>query len=105
VTNAAKQSCRPPKGGRSETLATCRLRSQLPSVVKATICSKPALSPGVDLQAGVGLVGSALGGGPALSRTFHAALEASIATHFPGNHAINCMCHSTENLYRWGGYL
>lgn len=33
------------------------------------------------------------------------ALEASIAKHFPGNHAINCMCHSTENLYRWVGYL
>lgn len=55
----------------------------------------------VDCQAGVGLVGSALGGGPALSRTFHAALEGSVAEHFPGNHAINCMCHSTENLYRW----
>ena len=51
-------------------------------------------------QAGVGLVGSALGGGPALSRTFHRALEGSVARHFPGNHAINCMCHSTENLYR-----
>jgi len=57
----------------------------------------------VDCQAGVGLVGSALGGGPALSRTFHAALESSIAEHFPHNHAINCMCHSTENLYRMAG--
>jgi hypothetical protein len=52
-------------------------------------------------QAGVGLVGSALGGGPLLSSRFHAALEASIQKHFPANHAINCMCHSTENLYRW----
>ncbi len=54
----------------------------------------------VDWQAGVGLVGSALGGGPYLSRVFHSALEDSIATHFSNNHAINCMCHSTENLYR-----
>ncbi len=56
----------------------------------------------VDCQAGVGLVGSALGGGPALSRQFQGALEDSIAQHFDGNHAINCMCHSTENLYRCG---
>jgi raffinose synthase len=54
----------------------------------------------VDCQAGVGLVGSALGGGPAAAREFQAALEESIATHFPGNHAINCMCHSSENFYR-----
>lgn len=36
-----------------------------------------------------------------ISRRMHAALESSIAAHFPGNHAINCMCHSTENLYRF----
>jgi raffinose synthase len=54
----------------------------------------------VDCQAGVGLVGSALGGGPSASREFQAALEDSIARHFPGNHAINCMCHSSENFYR-----
>ena len=54
----------------------------------------------VDCQAGVGLVGSALGGGAALSRRFHAALEKSVLHHFADNHCINCMCHSTENLYR-----
>lgn len=54
----------------------------------------------VDCQAGVGLVGSVLGGGPAAARDFQAALENSIARHFPGNHAINCMCHSSENFYR-----
>ncbi|GAX76619.1 hypothetical protein CEUSTIGMA_g4065.t1 [Chlamydomonas eustigma] len=62
----------------------------------------------VDCQAGVGLVGSALGGGAALSHRggaalshrFHQALEASVLKHFPDNHCINCMCHSTENLYR-----
>ncbi|KAI3433391.1 hypothetical protein D9Q98_003207 [Chlorella vulgaris] len=55
----------------------------------------------VDCQAGVGLVGSALGGGPAAALKAHSALEDSIATHFKDNHAINCMCHSTENIYRW----
>ncbi len=54
----------------------------------------------VDCQAGVGLIGSKRGGGPTLARDFHDALEASIRTHFPGNHAINCMAHSTENIYR-----
>ena len=55
----------------------------------------------VDCQAGVGLVGSALGGGPSLAAQYHSALETSVAQHFPGNHCINCMCHSTENFYRW----
>lgn len=49
----------------------------------------------------MGLIGSAMGGGAALSATYQAALEGSVARHFRGNHAINCMCHSTENLYRW----
>ncbi len=54
----------------------------------------------VDCQAGVGLIGSKRGGGPVVARNFHTALEESIRTHFPGNHAINCMAHSTENIYR-----
>ena len=54
----------------------------------------------VDCQAGVGLIGSKRGGGPIIARSFHDALEDSIRTHFPGNHAINCMAHSTENIYR-----
>ena len=54
----------------------------------------------VDCQAGIGLAGSALGGGPAMGKQYHAALEDSVEHHFPGNHCINCMCHSTENLYR-----
>ena len=56
----------------------------------------------VDCQAGVGMMGSRCGGGPLLAASFHAALEDSIASHFPGNHCINCMAHSTENIYRWG---
>lgn len=54
----------------------------------------------VDCQAGVGLIGSALGGGPALAQQYHLALEQSIKKHFPNNDCINCMCHSTENFYR-----
>lgn len=42
-----------------------------------------------------------MGGGPAAALKAHSALEDSIATHFKDNHAINCMCHSTENIYRW----
>eukprot|EP00210_Caulerpa_lentillifera_P006619 g6324.t1 len=54
----------------------------------------------VDAQAGAGLIGTVLGGGAALAFKWHMALENSVEKHFPGNHVINCMCHSTENLYR-----
>ena len=54
----------------------------------------------MDCQAGVGMMGSTCGGGPRVAADFHNALEESIATHFPGNHCINCMAHSTENIYR-----
>lgn len=55
----------------------------------------------VDCQAGVGVIGSSLGGGGAIALKYHTALEDSIRDNFPGNHCINCMCHSTENLYRY----
>lgn len=54
----------------------------------------------VDCQAGVGLIGSELGGGPSLAAKYQAALESSATEYFSDNHVINCMCHSTENLYR-----
>ncbi|GAB4818384.1 hypothetical protein N2152v2_005430 [Parachlorella kessleri] len=54
----------------------------------------------VDVQSQIGLVGSALQGGPLLSGAYHRSLERSVAQHFPGNHCINCMCHCTEDLYR-----
>ena len=57
------------------------------------------LVPQVDCQAGVGLVPGP-GGGPVSAFRCHEALEASVAKHFPGNHLINCMGHSTENFYR-----
>ena len=55
----------------------------------------------VDVQGTIGLAGSAANGGPALAAAYHASLEASVARHFPGNHLINCMCHSTEDLYNF----
>lgn len=55
----------------------------------------------VDCQAGVGVIGSSLGGGGAIALQYHTALEDSIRNNFLGNHCINCMCHSTENLYRY----
>lgn len=55
----------------------------------------------VDVQGTIGLAGSADGGGAALAAAYHKSLEASVKTHFPGNHLINCMCHSTEDCYNW----
>jgi raffinose synthase len=56
----------------------------------------------VDVQGTVGLAGSApgAGGGPALAATYHRSLEASIAEHFPGNAAINCMASLHSPLAR-----
>lgn len=28
-------------------------------------------------------------------------MEASVGHHFSGNRCVNCMCHSTENLYQY----
>ena len=28
-------------------------------------------------------------------------MEESVAEHFEGNRCVNCMCHSTENLYSY----
>ena len=57
----------------------------------------------VDGQAVVGGLGGGVGGGPALARRLHEALEASAATHFPTNGLINCMCHSSENILNFSG--
>ncbi len=54
----------------------------------------------MDCQSTLDMIGSTLGGGSAYSAKFHAVLEDSIKQHFPGNALINCMCHSTNNLYR-----
>jgi raffinose synthase len=58
----------------------------------------------VDVQSGVSSAGDGVGGGPHISKLYMKAMEASVSKRFPsGNGAvncINCMCHSTENLYR-----
>lgn len=52
----------------------------------------------MDVQNQLELVGSAVGqqGGQVLAEAWHAALEDSVAAHFPGNALINCMCHNTS---------
>ena len=75
------------------------------SVLVSALCTSIVAEAGVagvkvDVQASVGLMGSNCGGGPDLTYKYHTSLEDSIQKHFPGNHCINCMCHSTENLYR-----
>jgi raffinose synthase len=59
----------------------------------------------VDVQSGVSSAGDGVGGGPHISKLYMKAMEASVSKRFPsGNGAvncINCMCHSTENLYRY----
>ena len=75
----------------------------------------------VDVQSGVPALGGGVGGGPHLARLYTKAMEASVAEHFgtardvgvggdvgsgddersDALHCINCMCHSTENLYQY----
>ena len=59
----------------------------------------------VDVQSGVSAAGGGVGGGPELARLYTEAMEASVSKHFPAENGaancINCMCHSTENLYRY----
>ncbi len=52
----------------------------------------------VDTQQVLEQVGSGAGepGAPAIAAAFHDALEDSVESRFPGNHMINCMCHSSE---------
>jgi raffinose synthase len=59
----------------------------------------------VDVQSGVSAVGGGVGGGPHIARLYTDAMEQSVSEHFPAENGatncINCMCHSTENLYRY----
>ena len=56
----------------------------------------------VDVQAAVGCIGGGGGGGGvALVRRYTRAMEASVQQKFAANDCINCMCHSTENLYSY----
>eukprot|EP00898_Chlorokybus_atmophyticus_P002977 jgi/Chlat1/3680/Chrsp24S00277 len=55
----------------------------------------------VDVQAGVGPMGSGYGGGPSLVKTYTKELESSVKKHFPEGSVMGCMCHSTENLLHY----
>jgi raffinose synthase len=59
----------------------------------------------VDVQSGVSALGAGVGGGPHLAKIYVNAMENSVAQNFRGENGavncINCMCHSTENLYRY----
>jgi len=58
----------------------------------------------VDVQSGVSSAGDGVGGGPHISKLYMKAMEASVAKRFRSDNGavncINCMCHSTENVYR-----
>lgn len=59
----------------------------------------------VDVQSGVSAVGEGVESGPELARIYTEGMEASVSEKFTsdtgGVNCINCMCHSTENLYRY----
>jgi raffinose synthase len=56
----------------------------------------------VDAQALIGTLGAGWGGGSELARAMHGALNESVERHFPDGSVINCMCHSTDNIYHFG---
>lgn len=53
----------------------------------------------VDVQNIIETLGAGHGGRVSLTRSYHQALEASIARNFPDNGCIACMCHNTDGLY------
>ena len=53
----------------------------------------------IDAQSGMGTFGEGMGGGPSMVRRQVHAMEASVSSHFEGNRCINCMAHSSENLF------
>lgn len=60
----------------------------------------------VDVQSGVSSLGGGSGGGARIAQLYTAALEESVRERFSSSPdgapaCINCMCHSTENLYRY----
>jgi raffinose synthase len=60
----------------------------------------------VDVQSGVTAAGSGVGGGSHIARLYTQAMEESVSKNFASKengavNTINCMCHSTENLYRY----
>jgi Raffinose synthase or seed imbibition protein Sip1 len=59
----------------------------------------------VDVQSGVSAAGSGVQGNTQIAKVYTQAMEESVSSRFPGEggavEVINCMCHSTENLYRY----
>mmetsp|Transcript_10037 Transcript_10037/g.17789 ORF Transcript_10037/g.17789 Transcript_10037/m.17789 type:complete len:1055 (-) Transcript_10037:2199-5363(-) len=60
----------------------------------------------VDVQSGVSAAGSGVQSDYELARMYTQEMEQSVAERFPDGESgavetINCMCHSTENLYRY----
>ncbi|KAL9659605.1 hypothetical protein QQ045_024412 [Rhodiola kirilowii] len=53
----------------------------------------------VDVQNIIETLGAGHGGRVALTRSYHQALEASIAQNFRDNGCISCMCHNTDGIY------
>ncbi|KAL2466089.1 putative galactinol--sucrose galactosyltransferase 2 [Abeliophyllum distichum] len=53
----------------------------------------------VDVQNIIETLGAGHGGRISLTRSYHQALEASIARNFPDNGCIACMCHNTDGIY------
>ncbi|KAL2483121.1 putative galactinol--sucrose galactosyltransferase 2 [Forsythia ovata] len=53
----------------------------------------------VDVQNIIETLGTGHGGRVSLTRSYHQALEASIARNFPDNGCIACMCHNTDGIY------
>lgn len=54
----------------------------------------------VDAQAILETLGASFGGRVSVTRKFQQALEASVASNFPDNGCIACMCHNTDTIYR-----
>ncbi|XXG48581.1 hypothetical protein AAC387_Pa02g2986 [Persea americana] len=53
----------------------------------------------VDVQNIIETLGAGHGGRVSITRSYHQALEASIARNFPDNGCIACMCHNTDGIY------
>ncbi|XP_027068759.2 probable galactinol--sucrose galactosyltransferase 2 [Coffea arabica] len=53
----------------------------------------------VDVQNIIETLGAGHGGRVSLTRSYHQALEASVARNFPDNGCIACMCHNTDGIY------
>ncbi|KAL3534300.1 hypothetical protein ACH5RR_002761 [Cinchona calisaya] len=53
----------------------------------------------VDVQNIIETLGAGHGGRVSLTRSYHQALETSVARNFPDNGCIACMCHNTDGIY------